>query len=217
MDGLLDDVTSLVGFFLYLNQMSHMTMFLTSHMRKKKTRSQKKFQYISLPYVHVLVTLSVPLRLLQLVDLQELVSPYSYKRPFQLVFFVFLLLLVISYNARLLSNILLGVEYLHLVPSLYYYNTISLPILTYPRLSYALQQKPMDVYFCQGEMEEPVYDRLFSYRPLLKNHSNQEHDHANLHPPDPDIIEQLVENNSLCYCVKTVRLGVLTSRIFVSG
>ena len=33
---------------------------------------------------------------LQIVGLQELVAPYSYKRPFQLVSFVLLLLLVIS-------------------------------------------------------------------------------------------------------------------------
>ena len=51
----------------------------------------------------------------------------------------------------------------------------------------------MNAYFCQGDIKEPVYDRLFSYYPLLKTHSNQEHDNENLHPPNPDIIEQLVE------------------------
>ena len=45
----------------------------------------------------------------------------------------------------------------------------------------------------QGEIEEPVYDKIFPYRSLLNTHSNQEHDNANLHPPFPEIIEKLVE------------------------
>ena len=44
-------------------------------------------------------------------------------------------------------------------------------------------------YFLQGEIEEPVYGRLFSNHPLLKTHSNKEHDNAKLHPPNTDIIE----------------------------
>ena len=59
-------------------------------------RNQTKFQCIYVPYGHVLVTLRVPLRLFQFVDLQGLVAPYSYERPFQLVSFVILLILVIS-------------------------------------------------------------------------------------------------------------------------
>ena len=51
----------------------------------------------------------------------------------------------------------------------------------------------MDAYFCQGEIEELVYNGLFLYHPLLKTHSNQEHDNANLHPLFLGIIEQLVE------------------------
>ena len=51
----------------------------------------------------------------------------------------------------------------------------------------------MDAYFCQGEINKPVYDRIFSYHTLLKTHSNQEHDNANLHPPNPESVEQLVE------------------------
>ena len=51
----------------------------------------------------------------------------------------------------------------------------------------------MDAYFCQGDIEYPVYDRLSSYNPLLKTHSNQEHDHANLHPPNTESIEQHFE------------------------
>ena len=96
MDYLLDDVTGLVFFALYLNQMSHPTMFLTSHLRTMRKRNQTEFQYISVLYGHVLVTLRVPLWLLWLVDLQESVAPYSYKRPFQIVSFVLLILPVIS-------------------------------------------------------------------------------------------------------------------------
>ena len=48
-------------------------------------------------------------------------------------------------------------------------------------------------YFWSGEIEEPVYDMLFSYHLLLKTHSNEENDHANIYPPFPEIIEQLVE------------------------
>ena len=51
----------------------------------------------------------------------------------------------------------------------------------------------MDDYFFQGEIEEPVYDRIFSYHPLLKTHSNQEHDNENIHSTFPESIEQLAE------------------------
>ena len=51
----------------------------------------------------------------------------------------------------------------------------------------------MNAYFCQGEINEPGYDRLFSYRPMLKTHPNQEHDNAIHCPPLPESIEQLVE------------------------
>ena len=45
----------------------------------------------------------------------------------------------------------------------------------------------MDVYFCQGEIEEPGYDRIFL------THPNKEHNNVKLHPPITDIIEQLIE------------------------
>ena len=51
----------------------------------------------------------------------------------------------------------------------------------------------MDAYFFQGEIKEPVYDRIFPNHPLLKTHSNKEHDNAKLHPPNHESIEQLVE------------------------
>ena len=51
----------------------------------------------------------------------------------------------------------------------------------------------MDAYFFNGEIEEPVYDMLSSNQPLLKTHSNKEHDNAKLHPPNPESIEDLVE------------------------
>ena len=51
----------------------------------------------------------------------------------------------------------------------------------------------MNAHFYQGEIKEPGKDRLFSYRPMLKTHSNQEHDNAINHPYLPEIIEELVE------------------------
>ena len=51
----------------------------------------------------------------------------------------------------------------------------------------------MDAYFCQGDIKDPVYNRLFSNNPLLKTHSNQEHDNAKLHPLNSEHLEQLVE------------------------
>ena len=54
-----------------------------------------KFQYISMPYGHILFPLCFPLGFLQLVDIREPVATYSYKRPFQLVYFFLLLLLLI--------------------------------------------------------------------------------------------------------------------------
>ena len=76
--------------------MIHPTMFLTSHLRMMGTSNQTKFQYISVPYGHVIVPLHVPLRIFQTVYLQELDAPHSYNCPFQLVYFVILLLLMIS-------------------------------------------------------------------------------------------------------------------------
>ena len=51
----------------------------------------------------------------------------------------------------------------------------------------------MDDYFCQGETEETVYDRLFLNHALLKTHSNKEHDNEKLHPPNPESTEELIE------------------------
>ena len=72
-----------------------------------------------------------------------------------------------------------------LVTSLSHYNTMCLPILAYPCLSLASQQKPVNAYFYQGDIKDPVYDRLFSYHPLLKTHSNQEHYNTNHQTPFP--------------------------------
>ena len=55
-----------------------------------------------------------------------------------------------------------------------------------------MQQKLVDAYFCQGKIEEPVYDSIFSNNPPLKMHSNKEHDNEKLHPPNPEIIENLL-------------------------
>ena len=51
----------------------------------------------------------------------------------------------------------------------------------------------MNTYFCQGEIYEPGYDRIFLYNPMLKTHSKQEHSNAIHCPPIPESIEQLVE------------------------
>ena len=45
-------------------------------------KESEKNPYIFVPYGHVIVPLCVPLRILQLVDLQELVDPYSCKHTF---------------------------------------------------------------------------------------------------------------------------------------
>ena len=63
----------------------------------------------------------------------------------------------------------------------------------------------MDVFFFQGEIEEPVYDRLFSNNPLLKTHSNKEHDNAKVHPPNLESIEKLIER--IIYYVPECRLS----------
>ena len=64
MDGLLYEIAGLVGFDLYMSQMSHQTMFLTIRLRTMRVRNQTKFQYISVPYGQVLATFRVPLQLL---------------------------------------------------------------------------------------------------------------------------------------------------------
>ena len=50
-------------FSLYLNHMSHPTMFTTSHLMTMRTRNQTKFRYIFGPKGHVLVPSHVKLRL----------------------------------------------------------------------------------------------------------------------------------------------------------
>ena len=51
----------------------------------------------------------------------------------------------------------------------------------------------MNADFCQGEIDEPWNDRLFTYHPLLNNHSNQEQDNAIHHPSLPKSFAELVE------------------------
>ena len=46
--------------------------------------------------------------------------------------------------------------------------------------------------FCQGEIEDPGNIRLFSYHPLLKTYSNQEHDNEIHHFYFPESIDELV-------------------------
>ena len=103
-----------------------------------------------MPYIHVLVSLYVLLRIFRLVDIQERVASYSYKRPFQIFSFSILILLVLSYFFRFTSNIILDAEYLPLFSesySLHHYDEISLPIFPLLRLSCEKHQKPVDAYF----------------------------------------------------------------------
>ena len=136
-------MTSLVWliFALHLNQMSHQTMFLTRHPRKIRTRNQTKFQYISMPYVHVIV----------------LCRMYTFLLP---------------------HCIIITQHVFQSSPSLVYHapTSRSLWIIIFVRVRLKSQ-------FTIG----------FSYDPLLKTHSNQEHDNAYICPPFPESIEQLIE------------------------
>ena len=51
----------------------------------------------------------------------------------------------------------------------------------------------MDAYFFQGDIEEPVYYRLFLNHLILNLYQNQERDNANLRPPNPERLEQIFE------------------------
>ena len=59
-------------FALYLNQISHLKMFLASHLITKRTRNQTTFRYNIVPYVHILVPLRVPLRIFRLLIFRSL-------------------------------------------------------------------------------------------------------------------------------------------------
>ena len=50
----------------------------------------------------------------------------------------------------------------------------------------------MNADFCQGDIEEPRNKEKVTYHPLLKTHSNKEHENANIHPPNPESIEKIV-------------------------
>ena len=180
-------------FALHLDQMSHPKMFPTSHLRTTRTRNQTKFQYISVPYGHVLITFRVPLRIFQLVDLQEPVAPYSYKCPFQIFFFR-------SYAPS--CAFLVCLSFLQASSWHWIYSSCSLIASlqhnkpSNPSLSSFIMRITAEARGClffQGDIEEPVYDRLFPNHPLLKTHSNQEHYNANLHPPNHESIEKLLE------------------------
>ena len=62
----------------------------------------------------------------------------------------------------------------------------------------------MNNYFFQGETDDPGYNRLFSYNPLLQTHSNQEHNNAINHPTFTESIEQLVEQIIHSVLVRTL-------------
>ena len=62
-------------------------------------------------------------------------------------------------------------------------------IIVFWSLSFLSHQKPVNADFFRGEIDEPGNEMLFLYHPILKNHSNQEHDDAIHHPSSPDIIE----------------------------
>ena len=76
VDNLLYDVTGLVGFCLVPESDESSDDVFNEHLRMMSTINQTKFQYISVPYGHVIVPLSVPLSIFHFVDLQELVAPY---------------------------------------------------------------------------------------------------------------------------------------------
>ena len=50
----------------------------------------------------------------------------------------------------------------------------------------------MNADFCQGDIEEPGNNSIFSYHPILKTHSNQEQDNAIHHISLLESIEELV-------------------------
>ena len=80
-------------FDLYLNQMSHLTMFPTNHLMTKRTRNQTKFRYIFVPYGHVLVPSLFPLRLCSLLIFSNLLLLINKSVHFSLfisIFFFFL-------------------------------------------------------------------------------------------------------------------------------
>ena len=71
-----------------------------------------------------------------------------------------------------------------------YYINVLVFVCLYVRTALA---NTVDAYFFQSETEEPVYDRLFKNHPLLKTHSNKEHDNEKNYPPNPESIKELDE------------------------
>ena len=101
-------------FALYMNQMSHLKMFPTSHLMTMRTRNQTKFRYIFVPYVHVLVPFRVPLWICILLILRNLliIIHTSVNFRFFISYFCFLLyfpnLYVLFPSLFLTLNILLS-------------------------------------------------------------------------------------------------------------
>ena len=181
-------------FALYLNQMSCPTIFPTSHLMTKRMRNQTRFRYILVPYGHVLVPPCVILRICGLLIFRDLFLFIHTSVNFSF-FFVLLLLLVISSFGRLLSKILIDIEDIHLFPessSLYHYDAIILPILSWPCLSREISRSFWALIFVRVRSKSQFTIGFFKSS-SVEDSFKQKIYNAKLHPPDHDIIEELVE------------------------
>ena len=100
-------------FALCLNQMSHTEMFPMRHMMTKRTSNQTRFQYIIVPYGHVLVPSHGILWIFKLLIFRNLLLFIHISIHFRLFLSFYLFLLCFPKNNFLLSKIPLAVEYLH--------------------------------------------------------------------------------------------------------
>ena len=181
--------------FFYLNQMSHPTMFPTSHMRKKRTSNQTKIWYIIVPYGHVLVPLCVPLWICSWLIFRNLLLLIhkSVHFIFFLFFFCFLLcfpdLFVLSTSFFLELNIFLHLlSPPHCIIMTQYFFKYFISLIYYSKISRSLRM----IIFVEV-ISNSQFMIGFSNNPILKTHSNKEHDNAKLHPPNTENIEKLVE------------------------
>ena len=183
-------------FVLYQNYMSHPMVFPMSHLRTTMTRNQTKFLYIFVLYGHVIVLFCFPLQILHLVDLQELVAHYSYKHPFHIFFFC---------SSASSCAFLICLFYLQTYSWRWWYFSPSwVPSIaslwcntsSNPSFAWFINKKSVEACGClffSGWDQRASLQPDLSNHPLLRNHSNQEHDYTKLHPLNPELFEQLVE------------------------
>ena len=171
-------------------------MFPTSYLMRKRRRNQTKFRYIIVPYGHVHAPLRIPLRLWSLLIFSNLLLLIHTSVHFSLFLLFFCYLLCFSNSFVFSSSFFLKLMTLlsflnppHCIIMTQYVFQSLLSLVYHEKIIRSLS---MLIFFRVRPKGQFTID-FFSKHPLLKTHSNKEHDNEKLQPQNPEIIEELFE------------------------